>query len=410
MKKWRGNQIQFTAILTSIIFCLLLLSIVVSMSVKNIVDQQAIIEDSIETQLLSISVAAREIIDVDDFMTYNTQADADNNAYLYNRTLMQLRQLANMMDADYIYVLKEIEPGRYIFVFDTDMEDPTVFIEYEISQVHLDAFNGKESADIMNVSDEYGSFNTAAVPIWKDGKVVGIVATDIRDTYIEQSRRAARVNMILLIGALLLTMAVMLAVVILLVRRLNNMQRRLEALAHQDAVTGLPNRQFLMEHLHHITNDGGQPFTLFFIDLDNFKAINDTAGHDAGDESLRLIAEFLQSAGSDGALFRSSPGAEGLSARIGGDEFVQIMPAITDKAAARDYARNLLDAFKKADLHEHIRQNSVGLSIGAALFPQQSRDAGVLVKMADTAMYHSKKNGKNCFQVYDESMGIDLDD
>lgn len=410
MGKNNGLNIKSTALIVVAVFFVLLLAIVVSMNIRNVQEQQAIIEESIESQLLSISVAAREILDVDAFVGYNSQADADTDAAHYDETLAELRQLADNVGAEYIYALKELRPGYYIFVFDTDTEDPTVFIEYEISDVHLAAFNGEARADVMNVVDEYGSFNTGAVPIWKDGEVVGVIATDTQDTYLEQSRRSARIGTITLISVLVLVMGAMFSVVALLTSRVRQMQRHLEHLAHHDSVTGLPNRQFLMEYLEQITGeDRNEPFALFFIDLDNFKAVNDNAGHDAGDESLRLIAQFLQQ--NDGnKSFRPSAGTLGLSARIGGDEFVQIVPGITTQDEAETYAQDLLDSFANTVFNQHVRDNHVGLSIGVAFYPEQSRNYNLLIKMADTAMYFSKKDGKNRSRIYDQAMGINLHD
>ncbi|MDR3277919.1 MAG: GGDEF domain-containing protein [Oscillospiraceae bacterium] len=394
-----------------IAFLVVVFAAVIFMTLKNTGDMQEILEDSVRAELISISIAAREIIDPEAFDSYNSIADVEADAEAYAQTLAQLRTLQQNVGAEYIYALKQVN-GQYNFIFDTDTEDDTIFIEYELSLVHEQAFLGKETADIMNVTDEWGSYNTGAVPIWKDGKVVGIVSTDITDTYIERSSETARRNAILLSIVMVVTMGVMVSALIVLLRRVSAMQNKLFRMANYDVITGLPNRQYLMDYLEQLSAKGDkikEPFALMFVDLDNFKKVNDGAGHDAGDELLRHIALYLDGFHERSRAFRPSAGILNVSARVGGDEFVQIVPGIASEEEAAAAAQKLLDNFSSQALDRFIEKYKVGLSIGVALFPYHSTNFNVLIKYADIAMYKAKRGTKNSYFVYNDEMGQDME-
>lgn len=396
MTKKQGN----VAILAVLLFFMIILSVVVGMNVKNTVELRGILEESVESQLISISLAAREILDVDAFIAYDNANVAEDPAY--QATLAKLRQLCDSVGAEYIYALKEMD-GEYVFVFDTDTEDEAIFIPYEIAEVHEEAFTGEDAADTMNVDDDYGSFNTGAVPIWKDGKIVGIISADIEDAYLERSYKSAMWNSIALIGMLLFTMIIMLISVIRLIRKIRTMQDRLEYMAHYDNVTGLPNRQYLLDFLAK-TIKSKVPFALFFIDLDNFKRVNDNAGHDAGDELLRHIGHYLEDSAEGTKSFRPSAGRLNIAARIGGDEFIQVVRDIDTVEKAEAAASKLLQNFKSQHTDRYIDKYDVGMSIGVALYPYHTENYHVLIKYADIAMYHAKNAGKNQFCIFQDEM------
>ncbi len=385
------------------LFCALMLGIVVLMNAKNSDDLRSILTNSIKSQLVSISVAARETLDVDAFERYNSVQDVEADKQAYDETLGRLRNLASHVGAEYIYALKEIG-GQYYFVFDTDTQDEEIFIPYELSDVHERAFAGESGADVMNVDDQYGSFNTGAVPIMKGGRVIGIISADIADTFLQQSYDTYRSNEILLIASVALTMAMLIAVMLFLLKRVKKMQKELEQLAHRDTVTGLPNRQYLLEHLAKITcARAKEPFALVFIDLDNFKKVNDGAGHDAGDELLKHIALYLETSTDHSIAFRPSAGSLNISARIGGDEFIQIVSGVSTKEEAAAVARGLLDGFGRLS-NRFIKQYNVGLSIGVALYPYHTENYNVLIKYADQAMYEAKNGGKNGYRIYSDDL------
>jgi diguanylate cyclase (GGDEF)-like protein len=178
-------------------------------------------------------------------------------------------------------------------------------------------------------------------------------------------------------------------------------------MANFDAITGLPNRRYLMNYLKSISTDENKTkasFALLLIDLDNFKSVNDNAGHDAGDALLRHIAAYLDSAHENSKSFRPSAGMLNVSARIGGDEFVQIFPGVETETDAAIIAQKLLRNFSSQTLDRYIQKYSVGLSIGVAICPLHSDDFNVLIKYADLAMYHAKKAGKSAYRVYEDEM------
>jgi diguanylate cyclase (GGDEF)-like protein len=377
------------------------------MTLRNTADLTRILESNIKSGLISTSVAARSLLDIDRFDSYNSAEDIYNDWEAFQETLESLRDLKRKTGVSYIYTLKQID-GKYHFILDTDEEDEAIFDEYEISFVHEQAFLGKDYAGIMNVVDEYGSFNTGAVPIWKDGQVIGIISTDIRDMYINASRIASTRNAIVLILSLFATMTAMTIIAWLLLRNIRKMQEKLFHMANYDILTGLPNRQYLMSYLAEtidIAKSHNEPFAFLLIDLDNFKSVNDGSGHAAGDELLRHIALYLDNVHDDHSKsFRSSAGVLNFSARLGGDEFVQIVAGVRTIDEAQIVAKTVLDNFSSQTIDHYVEKYNVGLSIGVALYPYHTENYDVLIKYADMAMYHAKKNGKHAFCIYSDEM------
>lgn len=385
-------------------FIVLMLVLVVGMNIQSTAAQRRLLEDSIENQLLSITVAARDILDADTINRYQSLADVEADFEAFAATREQLRTLARETGADFIYVLKYIGDD-VMFVMDTDEEDESVFIPYTPAPVHLSAFAGKDSVGVMNVEDEYGSYNTAAVPIFQNGKVIAVVSVDIEDYYLKESNSQATRSQIILLCAMVVALGAMAGMIIFLLSRVARMQQQLSTMARRDAVTGLPNRQYLMEYLQVKTQDTqSEPFALFFIDLDNFKKVNDTAGHDAGDELLRKIATFLEMGPEASQVFRPAPGALNVAARIGGDEFVQVVDGIETEEQAAQAAQKLLSDFSSGAFAHFEESYGLGLSVGISIYPRHSRNFHVLIKYADVAMYHAKHGGKNDYRVYREDM------
>jgi diguanylate cyclase (GGDEF)-like protein/PAS domain S-box-containing protein len=178
-------------------------------------------------------------------------------------------------------------------------------------------------------------------------------------------------------------------------------ERRIHELAYFDQLTGLPNRRFLLEELTHILarNDRAHRHgALLFIDLDNFKLLNDTMGHDVGDLLLREVARRLRRALREGDHL----------ARLGGDEFVIVLENLgTTEAEAtaevQAVGRKLLDAL--AEPFELAgRQVASSPSIGAALFDGEPTDIDTLLRQADLAMYRAKDEGRNTMRFFDPGM------
>jgi len=163
-------------------------------------------------------------------------------------------------------------------------------------------------------------------------------------------------------------------------------------LARFDSLTGLPNRsKFLAKLEERLSAQGIDPHehAVMFIDLDRFKIVNDTLGHAAGDQLLKIVAGRLQHALRE----------RDIVARLGGDEFVVLVDHFGDRRVVQQIAQRLLDQINKpVPLGE--RSVHVSGSIGIALYPQDGGDADTLLKHADTAMYQSKESGKNTWRFF----------
>ncbi|MBS62434.1 EAL domain-containing protein [Salinisphaera sp.] len=165
-------------------------------------------------------------------------------------------------------------------------------------------------------------------------------------------------------------------------------EKHIEFLATHDALTGLPNRTLFNQSLA-MAIDADERFAVLFIDLDRFKFINDSLGHEAGDQLLQAVAGRLRS------CVRSAH----MVARLGGDEFVVLIHEVADRADIEPLAGRILDTVLEAvTLNGHDYR--VTASIGISLYPQDARDASSLLKQADMAMYCAKDEGKNKFQFY----------
>ncbi|TMP40187.1 hypothetical protein CWB96_20555 [Pseudoalteromonas citrea] len=170
------------------------------------------------------------------------------------------------------------------------------------------------------------------------------------------------------------------------------MSRKMNHLAHHDALTGLPNRLLLQDRLIQACKRARRckhQFALVFIDLDKFKKINDSLGHDYGDLLLKQVAERL--AGCVRACDTVS--------RMGGDEFVLLLDAIEDKRHVRKVIKKVLISTTGEYELKGI-QLDVSLSAGIAIYPDDGDNAETLMKHADTAMYRAKKVAKTDFQFY----------
>jgi diguanylate cyclase (GGDEF)-like protein len=171
---------------------------------------------------------------------------------------------------------------------------------------------------------------------------------------------------------------------------------RAEYLAYYDSLTALPNRTMfskLVQQAISLARRGRTPLAVLFVDLDRFKTINDTLGHDAGDLLLQEVAERLQ------ACLRESDTV----ARLGGDEFVVLLPALRDAADVEVVARKILAATSKSFLVLG-REFRVTASVGISTYPQDGEDEQSLMKNADIAMYQAKEDGKNNFRFYSIQM------
>ncbi len=163
----------------------------------------------------------------------------------------------------------------------------------------------------------------------------------------------------------------------------------LSALAFVDPLTGLPNRALFLDRLREAILRAArehQTFALFFADLDGFKQVNDTLGHEAGDAVLRLV----------GARLRAVTRSADTVARLGGDELAAVLPSAGTEESAAIIAGRMLRAVAEPMTFDRAPL-AVGMSLGIALFPRDGADVDTLIAQADQAMYASKRAGKNRF-------------
>lgn len=171
------------------------------------------------------------------------------------------------------------------------------------------------------------------------------------------------------------------------------LEERLKNIAHYDKLTGLPNRRMFLKDLDDALAVREPKMVVLFMDLDNFKVINDSLGHEAGDFVLRTVAERL------GSCLRS----EDLLARLGGDEFTAIIRSDLSHDGVRNLMQRIIHSIDEPLQHEG-RDLKVGISVGAVQVPEDAHTASDILKKADIAMYHSKQQGKRSFSFFDDSM------
>jgi len=216
-------------------------------------------------------------------------------------------------------------------------------------------------------------------PILADGKVLGVINTYVTAGHIRKDREERFLRMV----------ADTLASVI----QRKRAEEQLEQLAHSDSLTGLPNRPLFYDRLEQtlaMARRHKQKFAVLFLDLDHFKEINDTLGHDTGDVLLKETANYLL-----GCVRETDT-----VARMGGDEFTIILTDVGFPEGAETVAKKVLEALARPftlNGKEHV----VGTSIGIAVYPSDGKDSEALVKNADTAMYQAKQSG-NAYRFYSQ--------
>ena len=171
--------------------------------------------------------------------------------------------------------------------------------------------------------------------------------------------------------------------------------RQLHHLAHHDPLTQLPNRRKLSAHLESALSrtGSGKRLALLFVDLDNFKSINDTLGHSFGDRVLQHIAERLHAA----------TGPAGLLARLGGDEFTVLLEDVKSSEHVEARAADIVATLQEPLIVDG-RVLTTGASVGASLYPDHAGDAEGLLRAADVALFHAKELGRNRFALYSPAL------
>jgi diguanylate cyclase (GGDEF)-like protein len=175
-------------------------------------------------------------------------------------------------------------------------------------------------------------------------------------------------------------------------------QNELKYLAYHDKLTNLKNRDSFNEQLDQILNEYNEDeenlTAILFCDLDNFKLVNDSHGHDVGDSLLKEASARLNN------IVKKS----GHVYRLGGDEFTLIMKNLKNELEAGRIAENLINMLSAPYFIDDHKISYISISVGIVIFPKDGRDRKILIKHADTALHNAKKRGKNTFQFYSKSI------
>ncbi len=172
--------------------------------------------------------------------------------------------------------------------------------------------------------------------------------------------------------------------------------RSLEHLANHDLLTGLPNRKLFFDRLKQAlrrVSRSGELLAVLYIDLDQFKQINDSFGHGVGDEVLKEVTRRL----------RTAVREQDTIARLGGDEFAVVMETLKEPESTMHCVKRLREALREPLIVQQVQFN-INISIGISIYPQDGHDAHTLLRNADTAMFKAKEAGRSTFQYYVEEM------
>ena len=175
-------------------------------------------------------------------------------------------------------------------------------------------------------------------------------------------------------------------------------ERKVQLLAYRDTLTGLPNRLLFADRLEQAVIRSERSKTsmaLMLVDIDDFKLVNDSFGHDAGDKLIKAVGDLISK-----SLRRADT-----IARLGGDEFAVIIEGIEGPEDAISIADNLTTILEH-NVRLDDQETYTSASIGIAVFPGDGKDARTLLKNADTAMFRAKENGRHCFQFYKPEMSV----
>lgn len=174
----------------------------------------------------------------------------------------------------------------------------------------------------------------------------------------------------------------------------------IEFLAYHDTLTNLPNKLAFLDYVNAVlasSSDEGIMHAVYFVDLDNFKTVNDTLGHEYGDTLLIKTAQILS----------SIVGTNGMLARAGGDEFLIFIENVKSKENATAFASEIIEFFRSPlDLDGEVVY--ISLSIGISIYPENGSSSNSLIKYSDIAMYKSKDTGKNKYTLFDKKMEDEL--
>lgn len=313
-----------------------------------------------------------------------------------------LMQLSRLQEVGRVFRFKLFDKNGALLLVSDQMEQSGIDARSALGrgrtqQEAMDVILSRESHVVLKDGREKpgrpDSYSEAYVPVVEGPDIVGVI-----EVYVDQTDLAAS-NQQLLSKA---TVAVF--IVLSLLGLLGALQRRTERkvlyLAKHDMLSGALNRASFQDELRSaatVQKHTQEVFAVLCVDLDRFKEVNDSLGHAAGDEVLRVMTSRVRS------MLRQSD----YVARLGGDEFAILQSGIHDSADVRDLAERIVDQLA---VPYEINGRSVrcGGSVGAAIYGIDSTDLDELLHKADLALYRAKANGRGCFSFYDEALDFQL--
>lgn len=294
-----------------------------------------------------------------------------------------------------VYLMRQNAQKKIYFLLDSSPKSSELYIVpgtvyTEASPVTYQVFASRKIAMDGPVADRWGVWVSALVPHLLPDKSSVVVGIDI-----EASEWNKTVWKSAIIPALATTAFLALMMLFLTLWRIKAKQNetlekshyQLVKQSHEDSLTGLPNRRLFEERLTQMiasTHRGGAKFAVFYLDLDKFKQVNDTLGHEAGDRLLCKAAE----------RFASALRVEDTVARLSGDEFAMLLPNIDQQTDAEMTAQKIIDILGKPILLNN-QLLSVTVSIGIVIFSEVWTTAHEHTRAADEAMYKAKRAGAN---------------
>jgi diguanylate cyclase (GGDEF)-like protein/PAS domain S-box-containing protein len=306
----------------------------------------------------------------------------------------QLQEALAKSEERYRTILAEIQEGYY----ETDLAGSFTFVNDAIcsqlgyTREELIGMNYRAYVHKEELKGVYKAWNK----VYRTGNPLQsypftCIRKDGTQTFLESSVSALRNNEGKIIGFRSISRDV---------TKHKELERRLAEMATHDALTGLPNRVLLGDRFMialALSRRTRNRLAVLMLDLDRFKAVNDSMGHDVGDKLLKAVGKRLE------VTMRKSDTV----ARIGGDEFVLLLPQIPHAEEAAKFARRIMYAFREPFVFDGHRL-SITTSIGIAVYPEGGKDLESLLKSADTAMYWAKEQGRDIYRLYDGSEAATL--
>ena len=318
------------------------------------------------------------------------KTDINTPSYLELKEQLKRVRLSNEK-CKFLYLLGKRSNGEIFFFMDSQVKDSKDYarpglIYDEVPDSYLEVFTSVTESVVGPITDRWGTLITALVPI-KDSnnQLIAMLGMDVEVQYWYQ-----KMIILSLIPVSLLSLIIILILLIINLRQktkeLNHATQKAKFLSMHDPLTKLPNRRYFIENFEDILAQAkrdNSKIAVLYIDLDNFKSINDEVSHQAGDRVLTTFSNRLTK------LHRKNE----FIARIGGDEFCMSVYNYKDEEELKNIANRLIDQNQNYIRVENIQIN-FAMSIGIAKYPEDGKTYDELLHAADRAMYNAKSNKK----------------